>query len=68
MQVEVLRVFVDERGNYGNPLGVVLDGASVPEPAQRQQLAATLRHGVSGFGCLTPRMLSLVCQPCRVTL
>ncbi|WP_067966721.1 PhzF family phenazine biosynthesis protein [Mycolicibacter icosiumassiliensis] len=42
MQVEVLRVFVDERGDYGNPLGVVLDGASVPEPAQRQQLAATL--------------------------
>ncbi|MEB3032468.1 PhzF family phenazine biosynthesis protein [[Mycobacterium] nativiensis] len=40
--VEVLRVFTDDRGDYGNPLGVVLDGGSVPETAQRQQLAATL--------------------------
>lgn len=42
MQVEVMRVFTDERGDYGNPLGVVLEGASIPETAQRQQLAATL--------------------------
>lgn len=42
MQVEVLRVFADDRGDYGNPLGVVFDGASVPETARRQQLAATL--------------------------
>lgn len=42
MQVEVLRVFTDDRGNHGNPLGVVLDGASIPGMAQRQQLAAAL--------------------------
>lgn len=42
MQVEVLRVFTDERGDYGNPLGLVLDGGSIPETVQRQQLAATL--------------------------
>lgn len=42
MQVEVLRVFTDERGQHGNPLGVVFDGASVPETAERQRLAAAL--------------------------
>lgn len=42
MRVEVLRVFTDRRGDYGNPLGVVFDGASVPETGQRQRLAARL--------------------------
>lgn len=42
VNVEVLRVFTDERGDCGNPLGVVLDGATVPDPRQRQKLAAAL--------------------------
>ncbi|HLR98082.1 MAG TPA: PhzF family phenazine biosynthesis protein, partial [Mycolicibacillus parakoreensis] len=42
MQVEVLRVFTDEHGQHGNPLGVVFDGASVPDTAERQGLAAAL--------------------------
>lgn len=40
--VEVLRVFTDEHGRYGNQLGVVLDGAAVPETQRRQQLATRL--------------------------
>src|SRR4051794_2389822 len=30
-RLHVLRVFCDERGGWGNPLGVFLDGAEVPE-------------------------------------
>jgi predicted PhzF superfamily epimerase YddE/YHI9 len=38
--VRVLRVFTDEAGAYGNPLGVVLDATSViPDPYDRQRLA-----------------------------
>lgn len=42
IEVEVLRVFTDDQGQYGNPLGVVLDGTVVPDGAQRQSLAASL--------------------------
>jgi predicted PhzF superfamily epimerase YddE/YHI9 len=42
-ELHVLRVFVNEDGEWGNPLGVFLDGASVSE-AERQALA-----GVLGF-------------------
>jgi predicted PhzF superfamily epimerase YddE/YHI9 len=37
----VLRVFTDEDGQYGNALGVVLDGPAIPED-RRQSLAAEL--------------------------
>lgn len=40
--VEVLRVFTDDQGCYGNPLGVVIDGAAVSDPQERQKLAAAL--------------------------
>jgi predicted PhzF superfamily epimerase YddE/YHI9 len=41
LQVDILRVFTGPDGSGGNPLGVVLDGPSVPE-AERQALAAEL--------------------------
>ena len=37
--LHVLRVFVNDEGEWGNPLGVFLDGADVPAP--RRQAAAT---------------------------
>lgn len=37
----MLRVFVNEDGEWGNPLGVFLDGGRVPE-SQRQRVAAEL--------------------------
>ena len=37
--LHVLRVFADEAGDWGNPLGVFLDGAEVP--AERRQAIAT---------------------------
>lgn len=39
--VHVLRVFTDEFGGGGNPLGVFLDGSAVPEE-RRQEVAADL--------------------------
>jgi predicted PhzF superfamily epimerase YddE/YHI9 len=39
--LHVLRVFTDESGEWGNPLGVFLDGGAVPE-ARRQAVAADL--------------------------
>ncbi|HKP91367.1 MAG TPA: PhzF family phenazine biosynthesis protein [Thermoleophilaceae bacterium] len=48
MELHVLRVFTDADGRHGNPLGVVLDGASVPE-AQRQPLAAALGYSETVF-------------------
>jgi predicted PhzF superfamily epimerase YddE/YHI9 len=40
-ELHVLRVFVNEDGEWGNPLGVFLDGGQVPED-DRQALAAEL--------------------------
>ena len=40
-ELHVLRVFVNEDGEWGNPLGVFLDGRQVPEP-ERQRVAAEL--------------------------
>jgi predicted PhzF superfamily epimerase YddE/YHI9 len=40
-ELHVLRVFVNEDGEWGNPLGVFLDGEQVPEP-ERQRVAAEL--------------------------
>lgn len=45
--IDVLRVFVDEAGEFGNPLGVV-DGAEVPAE-RRQQLAAHLGFSETVF-------------------
>jgi predicted PhzF superfamily epimerase YddE/YHI9 len=47
IDVTVLRVFTDQDGNFGNPLGVV-DAARV-EPSDRQDLAAQLGYGETIF-------------------
>lgn len=39
--LNVLRVFCDSEGQFGSPLGVVLDGPAIP-PERRQPLAAEL--------------------------
>lgn len=47
-ELHVLRVFCDEAGDHGNPLGVVLDGAAVPD-AERQAVAAALGFSETVF-------------------
>jgi predicted PhzF superfamily epimerase YddE/YHI9 len=44
----VLRVFVDQAGEWGNPLGVFLDGAEVPEE-RRQEVARELGYSETVF-------------------
>lgn len=46
--LHVLRVFTDEGGEWGNPLGVFLDGAEVPE-GRRQAVAAELGFSETVF-------------------
>jgi predicted PhzF superfamily epimerase YddE/YHI9 len=46
--LHVLRVFVNEDGEWGNPLGVFLDGEKVPERA-RQGIAAELGFSETVF-------------------
>ena len=46
--LHVLRVFTDEEGGWGNPLGVFLDGAEVPE-RRRQAVAAELGFSETVF-------------------
>lgn len=46
--LHVLRVFVNEEGEWGNPLGVFLDGGQVPE-AERQGVAAELGFSETVF-------------------
>jgi len=46
--VHVLRVFTDRDGSGGNPLGVVLDGAAVPD-GDRQGFAAELGFSETVF-------------------
>lgn len=47
-ELHVLRVFCDDDGDHGNPLGVVLDGAAVPA-GERQRVAATLGFSETVF-------------------
>lgn len=47
-ELHVLRVFCDPAGRHGNPLGVVLDGAAVPEP-ERLDVAAALGFSETVF-------------------
>ena len=44
----VLRVFTNDEGEWGNPLGVFLDGAAVPE-GERQRVAADLGFSETVF-------------------
>ncbi len=46
--LHVLRVFTDEEGEWGNPLGVFLDGEEVPEDS-RQALARRLGYSETVF-------------------
>lgn len=46
--LHVLRVFCDERGEWGNPLGVFLEGAAVP-PGRRQAVARELGFSETVF-------------------
>jgi predicted PhzF superfamily epimerase YddE/YHI9 len=46
--LHVLRVFVNEDGEFGNPLGVFLDGTEVP-PEQRQAIATDLNYSETVF-------------------
>lgn len=46
--LHILRVFCDEEGRRGNPLGVFLDGAEVPED-RRQGVAADLGYSETVF-------------------
>lgn len=52
IDVDILRVFTDEQGRYGNPLGVV-DAAAVP-PNRRQAVAAELGYSETVFIELPP--------------
>jgi predicted PhzF superfamily epimerase YddE/YHI9 len=47
-EVHVVRVFVDEQGRFGNPLGVVLDTSGLAE-ARRQEIATRLNFSETVF-------------------
>jgi predicted PhzF superfamily epimerase YddE/YHI9 len=47
-QLHVLRVFVNDEGEFGNQLGVFLDGAEVPDD-RRQAVAAELGYSETVF-------------------
>jgi predicted PhzF superfamily epimerase YddE/YHI9 len=46
--LHVLRVFVNDEGEFGNPLGIFLDGAEVPED-KRQAIATELNYSETVF-------------------
>lgn len=46
--LHVLRVFVDEHGEWGNPLGVFLDGGEIPD-GERQSIAGDLGFSETVF-------------------
>lgn len=47
--VDVVRVFTDEHGDHGNPLGVVVDGGACADPAERQEIAFELGFSETVF-------------------
>ncbi|MBJ7471494.1 MAG: PhzF family phenazine biosynthesis protein, partial [Solirubrobacteraceae bacterium] len=49
MKVDVVRVFCDARGEHGNPLGVVLDGAACADAVERQEIAFELGFAETVF-------------------
>jgi predicted PhzF superfamily epimerase YddE/YHI9 len=49
VKVRVLRVFTDEEHRFGNPLGLVDDGASITDADQRQALAAVLGYSETAY-------------------
>ncbi len=49
LHVDVVRVFCDEHGDHGNPLGVILDGAACTSPVERQEIAFELGFSETVF-------------------
>lgn len=49
LRVHVVRVFCDDHDDHGNPLGVILDGAAIPDPAARQEIAFELGFSETVF-------------------
>jgi predicted PhzF superfamily epimerase YddE/YHI9 len=49
MKVRILRVFTNERFEHGNPLGLVDDAASIPDPDARIALAKALGYSETAF-------------------
>ena len=47
-ELHVLRVFINDEGEWGNPLGVFLDGGGVPD-GERQRIAAELGYSETVF-------------------
>lgn len=47
-ELHILRVFTNDEGEWGNPLGVFLDGGAVPEE-RRQAIAAELGYSETVF-------------------
>jgi predicted PhzF superfamily epimerase YddE/YHI9 len=47
-EVHVLRVFTDDQGRHGNPLGVVLNSSAIPDD-ERQSIAAKLGFSETVF-------------------
>lgn len=49
LNVDVVRVFCDEHGDHGNPLGVILDGPACPSAVERQEIAFELGFAETVF-------------------
>lgn len=62
IEVRVPRVFCDADGRFGNPLGIIRDGASVPED-DRQALAAHLGYSETVFIDDAPRGVFRIFTP-----
>jgi len=48
-RLHLLRVFCGDDGSGGNPLAVFLDGGEIPDPAERQAVAANLGLSETAF-------------------
>ena len=48
-EVQVLRVFTNQRGNLGNPVGIILDDKRKIKPRNRQRIASSLGFSESVF-------------------
>ena len=49
IKIHTLRVFVDEKGKFGNPVGVILDEGKKIATKERQQIATMLGYSESVF-------------------
>lgn len=49
IKIHTLRVFVDAKGNFGNPVGVILDEGNQVDKKERQQISTMLGFSESVF-------------------